>query len=597
MTEEKHLPFIDHLVELRKRLIIIVVAVIIGMGVSWSFSNSLLSFIERPLTGHTYLTELKKRVYEEAQKRFPAIYKRYDLGKEDVVKDKDRPLNYSAPLEPFFIQCKISIIAGFILVLPIVFYQVWLFAAPGMTRKEKRLVVPFVTTSTVSFCVGALFFLIIIWPVIINFSLSYEAEGLRSWFNLTAYVNFCLRLILIFGLIFELPIVSLLLSRFGIVNYGLLARNRKYALLASAVIAAFHADLVTMFVVMAPLYIMYEISIWVAFVFGKKKRQSPRNRRDMKIIRRLEDLREKLPNPAVTIGNFDGVHLGHREIFRRVIGEAANMGGVSVAVTFFPHPLKVLAPENSFKLITTYEEKERLIGSSGIDYLISIPFSRAFAEIPARNFVRDILVDRIGVKKIMIGYDYAFGQNREGNVDLLRQLGTEYGFEVEMIEQIGDGITAFSSSVIRSLIEVGDVKGAHPFLGRYFSVGGPVVHGLHRGKKFGFPTANIEPEEELLPKPGVYAVKVIYNGNVYDGACNVGFNPTFNNGKLAVEIHILDFHGDIYGRDLKVYFVERIRDEKVFSGVEELIEAIRADILACRVILSAATLAGNGQEG
>jgi sec-independent protein translocase protein TatC len=272
MTDEKHLPFIDHLVELRKRLIVIVIAVVIGMGVSWNFSDSLLTFIEKPLTGHTYLTELKKRVYEEAHKRFPTFYKQYDLGKEDAVKVKDRQLNYSAPLEPFFIQCKISIIAGFILVLPIVFYQVWLFVAPGMTRKEKRLVAPFVTASTLSFCVGALFFLIIIWPVIINFSLSYEAEGLRSWFNLSAYVNFCLRLILIFGLIFELPIISLLLSRFGFVNYGLLARNRKYALLASAIVAAFHADLVTMFVIMVPLYLMYEVSIWVALVFGKRKK-------------------------------------------------------------------------------------------------------------------------------------------------------------------------------------------------------------------------------------------------------------------------------------------------------------------------------------
>jgi sec-independent protein translocase protein TatC len=272
MTDEKHLPFIDHLVELRKRLIVIVIAVVIGMGVSWNFSDSLLTFIEKPLTGHTYLTELKKKVYEEAQKRFPTFYKQYDLGKEDAVKVKDRQLNYSAPLEPFFIQCKISIIAGFILVLPIVFYQVWLFVAPGMTRKEKRLVAPFVTASTLSFCVGALFFLIIIWPVIINFSLSYEAEGLRSWFNLSAYVNFCLRLILIFGLIFELPIISLLLSRFGFVNYGLLARNRKYALLASAIVAAFHADLVTMFVIMVPLYLMYEVSIWVALVFGKRKK-------------------------------------------------------------------------------------------------------------------------------------------------------------------------------------------------------------------------------------------------------------------------------------------------------------------------------------
>ncbi len=272
MSDQKHLTFIEHLVELRKRLIIIVVAIIIGMGVSWSFSNDMLSFIEKPLTGRTYLTELKKRIYEEARSRYPAIYKRYNLEKDAVAPVKERQLNYSAPLEPFFIQCKISIIAGFILALPIVFHQLWLFCAPGLTRKEKRLVVPFVTTATINFCIGALFFLIVIWPVIINFSLSYEAEGLRSWFNLSLYVNFCLRLILIFGLIFELPIISLLLSRLGLVTAKLLAKNRKYALLASSIIAAFHADLVTMFVVMVPLYLMFEISIWVAFIFGKRKR-------------------------------------------------------------------------------------------------------------------------------------------------------------------------------------------------------------------------------------------------------------------------------------------------------------------------------------
>ena len=261
----------EHLVELRKRLIICVVAVVIGMGFAWNFSNDLLNFVERPLTGKTYLTELKKVVYQKVKERYPSIYARYKLDKDLTAAVKDRQLNYSAPLEPFFIQCKISIIAGFILVLPVVFHQVWLFIAPGMTRKEKRLVMPFVTASSVSFCFGALFFLLFIWPVIINFSLSYEAEGLRSWFNLSAYINFCLRLILVFGLIFELPIISLLLARLGFVTYGLLARNRKYALLASSIIAAFHADLITMFVIMVPLYLMYEVSIWVALIFGKKK--------------------------------------------------------------------------------------------------------------------------------------------------------------------------------------------------------------------------------------------------------------------------------------------------------------------------------------
>jgi sec-independent protein translocase protein TatC len=271
MNEEKVIPFIDHLVELRKRLIVIVIAVVVGMGISWNYSTDLLHFIEKPLTGKTYLTEIKKKVYLKVKELSPSIYSRYKLDQEINAPQKQRPLNYSAPLEPFFMQCKISMLAGFILVLPIVFYQVWLFIAPGLTRRERRMVIPFVTAATVTFCVGAMFFLIIIWPVIINFSLSYEAEGLQSWFNISAYVNFCLRLILIFGLIFELPVLTLLLARFGIVTYQLLAPKRKYALLASSIVAAFHADLITMFVIMIPMYLMYEISIWVALVFGKKK--------------------------------------------------------------------------------------------------------------------------------------------------------------------------------------------------------------------------------------------------------------------------------------------------------------------------------------
>jgi sec-independent protein translocase protein TatC len=271
MSEEKVVPFIEHLVELRKRLVVIVIAVVVGMGIAWNFSNDLLRFIEKPLTGATYLTEIKKTVYAKVKERAPALYAHYKLDQEVNAPQKNRPLNYSAPLEPFFMQCKISMLAGFILVLPIVFYQVWLFIAPGLTRRERRMVVPFVTAASLTFCIGAMFFLIVIWPVIINFSLSYEAEGLQSWFNISAYVNFCLRLILVFGLIFELPVLTLLLARFGIVSYQLMAPKRKYALLASSIIAAFHADLITMFVIMIPMYLMYEISIWVALIFGKKK--------------------------------------------------------------------------------------------------------------------------------------------------------------------------------------------------------------------------------------------------------------------------------------------------------------------------------------
>lgn len=269
--EIKRMPLMEHLNELRVRLLRCIIAVIIGMGVAWNFSGEMLSFVERPLTGHTYLQELKGKVYEAVKQRFPHIYGRYHLGEgPSPVSKEDRKLNYSAPLEPFFVQVKISMIAGCMLALPVVFQQLWMFIAPGLTRKERRLVVPFVTAGTVSFCIGALFFLVVIWPVIINFSLSYETEGLRSWFNLTAYINFCLRLIVIFGMVFELPVVALILSRFGLITSDFLARQRKYAVLASAIVAAFHADLMTMFVVWIPLYLMYEVSIWVARIFGQK---------------------------------------------------------------------------------------------------------------------------------------------------------------------------------------------------------------------------------------------------------------------------------------------------------------------------------------
>ncbi len=270
MTEEKVSTLIEHLAELRMRLIVSIIAVVVGMGVAWNFSNNLLDFMERPLTGRTYLTEIKKDIYAQVKELAPGLYSYYKLEQEVNAPEKQRVLNYSAPLEPFFMQCKISMLAGFVLALPVVFYQLWLFIAPGLTRRERRMVVPFVTAGTMTFCIGAMFFLTIIWPVIINFSLSYEAEGLQSWFNISAYVNFCLRLILIFGLIFELPVMALILARFGLVTYKMLAPNRKYALLASAVVAAFHADLITMFVIMIPIYFMYEVSVWMTLIFGKK---------------------------------------------------------------------------------------------------------------------------------------------------------------------------------------------------------------------------------------------------------------------------------------------------------------------------------------
>lgn len=272
MDNEKRLSFMDHLVELRRRLVYSIIAIMIGMCFGWFLVNPILNMIQKPLSGHTYLSELKEDVYSYTKQEFPAMYNKFDMASHAPVEQKDRKLNYSAPLEPFFVQMKISLIAGFIIALPVVFFQVWQFISPGLTRKEKKYVVPFVTVSTICFCLGVAFFLVLIWPVIINFSLSYEqAVGLQSLFNLSLYVNFCLRLMLMFGLIFELPVLALLLSRIGIISGQFLAGKRRYAILASSIIAAFHADLVTMFVVMIPLYFMYEVSIWVAYIFGKKK--------------------------------------------------------------------------------------------------------------------------------------------------------------------------------------------------------------------------------------------------------------------------------------------------------------------------------------
>lgn len=273
MSEEplKSLSFIEHLVELRSRLIIIVIAVLIGMGIAWNLADDILVQMEKPLTGTTYVDAAKAKIYSYMKINHPAIYQKANLEKELNKPKKDHALNYTKPLEPFFVQCKISVIAGFVLALPVVFYQIWAFVAPGLTRKERRLVIPFMATGTLAFCLGAFFFITTIWPFIINFSLSYETEGLRSWLSLSSYVDFCLRLILMFGLIAELPIITLLLARFGLATYSFMAGKRKYALLASSIVAAFHSDLVTMFVIMIPLYMMYEVSVWVALIFGKKR--------------------------------------------------------------------------------------------------------------------------------------------------------------------------------------------------------------------------------------------------------------------------------------------------------------------------------------
>jgi len=310
----------------------------------------------------------------------------------------------------------------------------------------------------------------------------------------------------------------------------------------------------------------------------------------MIVIHDLHELHRPLKDVVLTIGNFDGVHLGHREIFRRVVTRAGERGGTSAIMTFVPHPLKVLAPEKLRPLINTYDEKERLIRASRIDLLLSLPFNRNFAALSAEEFVGQILVERIGVRHLIVGYDYAFGRRREGDVAALRELGEKYGFTLEVLEPVEEGERLYSSTRVRQLIADGEVREAVNWLGRHFSLEGTVVRGDGRGRGLGFPTANLATAKDLLPKNGVYAVKVRLGGHYYDGVANLGKNPTFPGATGGVEVHLLDFEQDIYGKPVRIYFIDRLREERVFTGPEALVEAIHADINKARSILEASRL-------
>jgi len=310
----------------------------------------------------------------------------------------------------------------------------------------------------------------------------------------------------------------------------------------------------------------------------------------MEIIRNLDQLNPALQKSVVTIGNFDGVHLGHREIFREVVKKAHDLEAVSVVVTFVPHPLKVLRPEQAPRLLNTYAEKERLIRASCVDYLVELPFDTAMADMAPQEFVDRILVGKLGARHLIIGYDYAFGRDRSGDADFLTQLGVSRGFTVQVLGPILRGEEIYSSTLVRRLLAAGDVAGVVEPLGRHFTLEGRVIRGASRGAKLGFPTANLLTDKEILPRPGVYAVKVKHNGDLYDGVMNIGFNPTFGAERISLEVHILDFDQDLYGQTLRVYFVERLRDEKVFRSAEELAISIAADIKSARGILAGARI-------
>ncbi len=305
----------------------------------------------------------------------------------------------------------------------------------------------------------------------------------------------------------------------------------------------------------------------------------------MKIVRGTKNISDALPYPVVTLGNFDGVHVGHQILFRKAAEIAQEKNGTSIAFTFEPHPLKIIAPEKVPPLLTHFHKKMELIEACNIDSVICADFTRKFADNSPRDFSENILKEKIGAKEVVVGFDYAFGRGREGTIPYLKKMGEEFGFIVHVVDPFQlDGLTV-SSSHVREVIESGNMESAKKFLGRYYSIVGPVVAGYKTGQAIGFPTANIDTSKVQIPGTGVYAVRMIYQKNSYDAVANIGFNPTFHRDRLSVEVHIFDFNKVIYGKEIEVEFISRIRSEIEFKSKDELVVQIQKDIEKAKTIL------------
>jgi riboflavin kinase/FMN adenylyltransferase len=307
----------------------------------------------------------------------------------------------------------------------------------------------------------------------------------------------------------------------------------------------------------------------------------------LNIYRHISDL-SNLSNTIVTIGTFDGVHLGHQKIIKRLVELKNKQGGEIVLFTFAPHPRKVLFPEQTdLKLITTTEEKCDLLKAFGVDNVLVFPFTKAFSQMHANDYISEIIAKGLKTKTLVIGYDHRFGSNREGNIETLKQLSSAYKFNVEEIPAQEINELNISSTRIRKAIDEGDIQTANEFLGYSFFVTGTVVKGKQLGRTIGYPTANIfiEDTDKLIPKIGVYAVNVILNKITYKGMLNVGVNPTTDSdNKIKIEVNIFDFDKDIYGETLKVEFVKWIRHEEKFANLDELKQALANDKIACSYV-------------
>jgi riboflavin kinase/FMN adenylyltransferase len=303
----------------------------------------------------------------------------------------------------------------------------------------------------------------------------------------------------------------------------------------------------------------------------------------MEIIRDLQSVH--VPKPTVlTIGTFDGIHRGHQYLIQCVVSRAREIGAASALVTLHPHPKIVLRPDSDMRYLSTIEERLDLLAPLGLDYAVVFPFSLEASQSRARDFAQ-LLLDHMNMKEIMCGENFALGYKREGNVAFLRELGKERNFTVKMVEPQKFENTVLSSTRVRQSIAAGDLLEATRILGRYPSLRGRVVHGDERGRKLGFPTANLAvTERRLLPANGIYAVRVGVNGNWFGGAASVGVRPTFGGGQRLVEVYLLDWSGDLYDQVLEVQFVKRLRDELKFESGDTLVAQMRLDVVEARKI-------------
>ncbi len=296
-------------------------------------------------------------------------------------------------------------------------------------------------------------------------------------------------------------------------------------------------------------------------------------------------------NPVVTIGTFDGVHLGHQKVIRRLQEIARKHGGETVIFTFKTHPRLVTAPdETNLRLLTTLEEKSRLFEKYGIDHLVIYPFDKKFAEMTYAEFVEKILVNEMKTYCLVVGYDHKFGKNREGGFDYLQKCASKFNFNIEKLDALIVEEESVSSTKIRQALQNGEIDKANHYLGYYFTLHGTVIDGKRLGRKLGFPTANIEASDKhkIIPGYGVYAVKISINSKDFLGMLNIGSRPTFNKNadNRSIEANIFDFEGDIYGHEITLEFVDKIRDERKFSGVEQLVAQLYKDKVTALQILS-----------